>query len=317
MQKYIPVSIQMEFIEFEKQYLKIFQNNNKNINDILHHLKITHGKCIRPILVLLSAGMTGKINKKTYLIATIIELLHMSSLVHDDVIDNASIRRNQNTLNTIWNNKIAVLTGDYLLSKCMQILCELNDPFLYNYIGHLVNLMTEGELIQLTKINEFQISEQEYYRIIEAKTAILFTACMCLGAYSTSASKAEMNSFKKIGKKIGMAFQMKDDLKDYDINLKDKDFAKDIKEHIVTLPLIHVLQKMNISQKEELITLYQNHYNENANILKIIDIIEKNGGIIYTESIIMNEIDSVMEIVVKQKNTIYKESLIAIIQQIA
>lgn len=316
MQKYIPLSIQKEFIEFEKQYLKIFQNRDKNINDILHHLTITHGKCIRPVLVLLSAEMTGQINKKTYLIATIIELLHMSSLVHDDVIDNASIRRNQHTVNAIWSNKISVLTGDYLLSKCMQILCEFNDTFLYNYIGHLVNLMAEGELIQLTKINDFQISEQEYYHIIEAKTAVLFAACMYLGAYSTSASEDEMDDFEKIGKKIGMAFQIKDDLKDYDRNLKDKDFAKDIKEHIITLPLLHVLKKLNALQKKELISLYENHRNEDSNILKIIDIIQENGGVTYAESVIKSELESAIEIVVKQKNTIYKESLMAIMQQI-
>jgi octaprenyl-diphosphate synthase len=301
MQKYIPLSIQKEFIEFEKQYLKIFQNRDKDINDILHHLTITHGKCIRPVLVLLSAEMTGQINKKTYLIATIIELLHMSSLVHDDVIDNASIRRNQHTVNAIWSNKISVLTGDYLLSKCMQILCEFNDTFLYNYIGHLVNLMAEGELIQLTKINDFQISEQEYYHIIEAKTAVLFAACMYLGAYSTSASEDEMDDFEKIGKKIGMAFQIKDDLKDYDKNLKDKDFAKDIKEHIITLPLLHVLKKLNALQKKELISLYENHRNEDSNILKIIDIIQENGGVAYAESVIKSELESAIEIVVKQK----------------
>jgi len=260
--------------------------------------------------------MTGQINKKTYLIATIIELLHMSSLVHDDVIDNASIRRNQHTVNAIWSNKISVLTGDYLLSKCMQILCEFNDTFLYNYIGHLVNLMAEGELIQLTKINDFQISEQEYYHIIEAKTAVLFAACMYLGAYSTSASEDEMDDFEKIGKKIGMAFQIKDDLKDYDKNLKDKDFAKDIKEHIITLPLLHVLKKLNALQKKELISLYENHRNEDSNILKIIDIIQENGGVAYAESVIKSELESAIEIVVKQKNTIYKESLMAIMQQI-
>ncbi|MDD3281690.1 MAG: polyprenyl synthetase family protein [Bacteroidales bacterium] len=317
MQKHIPISIVQEFIEFEKQYLKIFQNNDKDINAILNHLTITHGKCIRPILVLLSAGMTGKINKKTYLIATIIELLHMSSLVHDDVIDNASIRRNQHTVNSIWSNKISVLTGDYLLSKCMQILCELNDPFLYNYIGHLVNLMSEGELIQLTKINDFQLSEQDYNHIIEAKTAVLFAACMYLGAYSTTASKEDIACFEEIGKKIGMAFQIKDDLKDYDTNMKDKDFAKDIKEHIITLPLLYVLQTLDTSHKEELISLYKNHKNEDRNILKIINIIQNNGGVSYAESIIKRELESAMQLVKKQKNTIYKESLIEIIQQIA
>lgn len=316
MQEHIPLSIEKEFREFEKQYLLVFENKHKGVSDVLRHLTATQGKCLRPMLVLLSAGMAGKINRTTYLIATIIELLHVSSLVHDDVIDNASLRRNQHTVNSLWNNKISVLTGDYLLSKFMQVLCEINDIFLFNYISNLVNHMSEGELVQLTRINDYHLTESEYNQIIEAKTADLFASSLYLGAYSTGVSQEDLRSFEIIGKEIGMAFQIKDDLKDYDTNLKDKDFAKDINEHIITLPLIHVLQKMDAPDKENLISLYKNHNNDRQIILEIIRIITNNGGVDYAKSIAREKTAKALRFLELQKNTMYKESMIAIIQQI-
>lgn len=317
MQKIIPYSIEKEFVEFEKQYVSIFQNKHRSVDEILHHLITTHGKCLRPMLVLLSAGMSGKINRDTYLIATIIELLHISSLVHDDVIDNASYRRNQPTLNALWNNKISVLTGDYLISKCLQVLCEINDPLLFNYIGDLVNRMSEGELIQLSKINDYSLTEEEYYLIIQAKTADLFGACLYLGAYSSGASQEDLASMECIGKEVGTAFQIQDDLKDYNINLKDKDFAKDIKERIVTLPLIHAMQKMDEAQKQVLMQLYGKEDKSDDIICQIINTVKQQDGLLYAHEIIRQKVKHALLLLEKCKDSIYKESLREIIQQLS
>ncbi len=317
MQKQVPFSIQEEFIEFEKQYFAFFQNKHKCVGEILHHLVTSHGKCLRPTMLLLSAAMNGKINRKTYLIATIIELLHLSSLVHDDVIDNACLRRNKPTLNAIWNNKISVLTGDYLISKCLQVLCEINDAFLFTYFGDLVEQMSEGELIQLSKINDYSLTEDEYYRIIEAKTADLFAACLYLGAYSTSPSADDLHRFYLIGKEIGLAFQIKDDLKDYKVNLKEKDFAKDIKEHIITLPLIHALNNMPTSEKQVLIDLYRIEEKSEQQVLQIMHIVECYQGIIYAESVIEQKVKHALALLELSKASSYKKSLIEIISQLS
>lgn len=317
MQKTIPYSIEKEFVEFEKQYISIFQNNHQSVDEILHHLITAHGKCLRPMLALLSAGMFGKINRNTYLIATIIELLHISSLVHDDVIDNASYRRNQPTLNVLWNNKISVLTGDYLISKCLQVLCEINDPFLFNYVSHLVNHMSEGELIQLSKINDYSLTEDEYYLIIQAKTADLFGACLYLGAYSSGASKEDVKNLECIGKEIGIAFQINDDLKDYNINLKDKDFAKDIKERIVTLPLIHAMQKMEESRKQAFVQLYGKEDKSDELICQIINTVKQHDGLRYAHEIVSEKVKHALLLLEKCKDSIYKDSLLEIIQQLS
>lgn len=316
MQQFVPLSIKREYIEFEKIYQETLANDLFYLNNLLSHLNKGKGKQIRPILTLLAANMHGKIEHKTYLIASLVELLHVSSLIHDDVVDNASLRRNKRTINSIWNNKTAVLLGDYLLAKCMKIIQQTEDSTVSNHISDLVQKMTEGEIVQLSKINCYDMSESEYYDIIEAKTALLFGFSLYLGAYSVGADETHALQLKEAGIAIGMAFQIKDDLKDYNLQLKEKDFAKDIKEHIITLPLIHVLKKMNTEDSNALIHLYKNHNNNEQAIIDIIKIIEKEGGIAYAHSIIRSKIDKAQQLISRQPASIYTDSLLELLQQI-
>ncbi len=316
MQQFVPLSIKKEYIEFKKKHQGALENSNIYLHDLLSYLNQGKGKQIRPILTLLSAGIHGTINHKTHLIASLIELLHVSSLIHDDVIDNASLRRNNRTINSMWNNKIAVLLGDYLLSKCMQIIQQIEDTILSNHISYLVQKMTEGEIIQLSKINYYNMSESEYYDIIEAKTALLFGFSLYLGAYSVGAEEEKALQLKKAGIEIGLAFQIKDDLKDYDLKHQDKDFAKDIKEHIITLPIIHVLQKMNTEERNRLIGMCKNHNNDKKNIINIIETVEKEGGIAYAYSMIQSKINNAKQIIAQQDASIYRDNLLELLQQI-
>lgn len=316
MHPFVPHSIKDEFLAFEKEFQYALSDNNLFISNILSHINKDQGKQIRPILVLLSAAINGEINKKTHTIASLIELLHISSLIHDDVIDNASIRRNHQTVNSLWNNKIAVLLGDYLLAKCMQLLQLSNDSELSGYISQSVQKMTKGEIIQLSYINNYGISEKEYYNVIDSKTASLFKASLYLGTYSTNAPPETCLTFGEIGNHIGLAFQMKDDLMDYSKNLKDKDFAKDIKEKIITLPLIYTLEKMNDVEKKSLITLCENHQCKEENLIRIMDIIEKYGGIDYTNAKIQSEINKSMSLIHGLKQSEHTETLVQLLQQI-
>ncbi len=317
MHPFVPDSIEKEFIEFEKIFKNVLKNDNLFIHNLLSYISTEQGKQIRPILVLLSAAMNGKINPKTHLIASILELLHVSSLIHDDVIDNADKRRNHLTVNARWNNKTAVLLGDYLLAKCMQLLQSSDDSTLSNYIALLVQKMTEGEILQLSNIHCYHTTEEEYYGIIASKTASLFGAALFLGACSVNADKDTSLRLQQAGVDIGMAFQIKDDLKDYNKTLKDKDFAKDIKEHIVTLPLIYVLQKIKPVEKKALIDVYENHQCDETKMLQIIDIIEEQGGIVYAQTVIESKIHNAIALISKQKESEYSRHLIQLLHQIA
>ncbi len=316
MHPFVPPFIKDEFLAFEKNLQHALSNDNTFIFNILSHINKEQGKQLRPILVLLSAGINGKINKKTHTIASLVELLHISSLIHDDVIDNASMRRNHQTVNSLWNNKIAVLLGDYLLAKCMQLLQLSEDSELSGYVSQLAQKMTEGEIIQLSYINNYSISEEEYYDIIEAKTAALFKASLYLGAYSVHAHPETCATFEQIGKHMGLAFQMKDDLMDYNKSLKDKDFAKDIKEHIITLPLIYTLQNMSDAERNSLITLYKNHQHKEEYLIRIIDTVEKHGGIDYTNTKIQTEVNKSISLIHGLKQSEHTETLIQLLQQI-
>ncbi|NMB50985.1 MAG: polyprenyl synthetase family protein [Bacteroidales bacterium] len=316
MQQFVPLSIRKEYIEFEKIYQGALKNRQRYLHDLLSHLNKGKGKQIRPILTLLAAGMHGIIGHKTYLIASLVELLHVSSLIHDDVVDNAALRRNNRTINAVWNNKTAVLLGDYLLAKCMKIIQQTEDSTLSNHISDLVQTMTEGEIIQLSKINCYDMNEKEYYDIIEAKTALLFGFSLYLGAYSVGADETQSLQLKEAGIAIGMAFQIKDDLKDYSLQLKDKDFAKDIKEHIVTLPMIHVLEKMKVEDRNALIHLYKNHNNNKQTIIDIIKIVEKEGGIAYSHTVIQSKIEKAKQLINQQAPSIYTDNLLELLQEI-
>jgi octaprenyl-diphosphate synthase len=239
------------------------------------------GKQVRPILVLLFAKMYSSKNltKKSYRSAIISELIHSATLIHDDIVDDSSLRRGFLSLNALWNNKISVLVGDYLLSKSL-LLCIDNEDFdLLKIISTAVKEMSEGELLQIQKSRNINITEDEYFEVTLKKTASLFSACCKLG--SASSGLKNLNKVEEFGQNLGLIFQLKDDLFDYSYKRIGKPTAIDIKNQKITLPLIYTLNKVDTSDKKFIIESYKNKRKLNRNKNKIYSIIEHNGGFKY------------------------------------
>ncbi|WP_185858298.1 polyprenyl synthetase family protein [Blattabacterium cuenoti] len=282
--KTVKNSIKQEIKEFEKQFINIINNNNPLIDKINHYLFQRKGKLIRPIFVFLIAKMLGTIQKKTYHTACLIELIHTATLIHDDVIDNSSFRRGSFSINAIWKNKIAVLIGDYLLSKSLLLATNNNYHDLLKIICKTVKNMSEGELLQMEKSTQLNITENVYNKIIYHKTASLIAASCEGGARSVNVNEETALKMRKFGIFIGIAFQIKDDLFDYeekDKNLTGKPIGIDFKEKKITLPLIYTIQKASKKDQKK-IYHFINNYNSRKRH-KIIDYVKKYGGLEYAQ----------------------------------
>jgi octaprenyl-diphosphate synthase len=246
------------------------------------------GKQMRPMFVLLSAKLNGEINDASYRAASLVELLHTATLVHDDVVDDALERRGMFSINALWKNKIAVLVGDYLLSKGLLLSLENKDFEILTILSTAVKKMSEGELLQIEKTRNLNFDESIYYEIINGKTASLLSSSCGAGASSVTTDEAIINKMKLFGEMVGMAFQIKDDLFDYGNIAVGKPTGNDIKEKKLTLPLIHILQKVDSKLKNEIIYIVKNNNNDKNKVKFVIDNVVKYGGINYaTEK--MNE----------------------------
>ena len=224
----------------------------------------------------------GVINEKVYRAASVIELIHTATLVHDDVVDSSYMRRGFFSLNALWKNKIAVLVGDFLLSKGM-LLCIDNDDFdLLKLISKSVKDMSQGELLQIEKARRLDIDEETYFEIVRKKTASLISSCCALGASASGVSKDEIDQFSNFGEKIGIAFQLKDDLFDYGEKKIGKPTGIDIREKKLTLPLIYTLNNSSKSKKRWLINCIKNHNNDKKVVKEVISYVKESGGIEYT-----------------------------------
>ena len=306
--------IQNEIDSLNEYYKTIIHCNEQKIRQILSWISLFEGKKLRPAMVFLSAGIAGKINHLTQLTAFGLELLHYASLLHDDVIDNGCKRHNQPTLNVLWNNKIAVLAGDYLLSECMNVVAKENYQKLLSKLITITKTMAYGELLQLSH-SENIFTEKEYMEIIHCKTASLISACFEMGVSSCVSDENTINSWKKIGEEVGIIFQLKDDLLDYQFNENSpKDANKDIKEHKITLPFIAALQHSPESKKQQLVDLYKNHTEQPAEIQAIIHAVTEYGGINYTENLIEEKTNQCLDFVNRQAESEYKKSLLSLIQ---
>ncbi len=296
-------------------YKTILHSNDSAIKGLLSSINLSEGKRLRPVMVFLSAGIVGKINQLTQTTALGFELLHYSSLLHDDVIDNGQKRHNRPTLNTIWNNKIAILTGDYLLSECMNLIANANHPKLLASLTMIAKTMAYGELLQLSKSYNEAITEKEYFEIIRYKTVNLISACFEMGVASCISDEETISQWKIFGEEVGTIFQLKDDLLDYTSDdLSQKDAYKDIKEHKMTLPFIIALQHTPESERQQLLDLYKNHTGKTNEIETIIHIITERNGISYTETLIDKKTNRCLDFVNKQENSDYKKSLLLLIQ---
>lgn len=256
------------------------------LNRITHYIVNRKGKQMRPMFVFLVAKMVsnGEVSERTYRGASVIELIHTATLVHDDVVDDSNQRRGFFSVNALWKNKIAVLIGDYLLSKGLLLSIDNNDFDLLKIISIAVREMSEGELLQIEKARKLDITETIYYEIIRQKTATLIAACCSLGAASVKPESQHVETMRKFGELIGMAFQIKDDLFDYGSTQIGKPTGIDIKEQKMTLPLIHVLNQASKKDKNWLIKSIKNHNKDTKRVKEVIAFVKDNGGLDYAIS---------------------------------
>ena len=246
----IKTAVSNELEQFEAFYKDALHSDNYLLDKIGRYTLKHKGKQLRPLFVFLSAKCFGNVNESTYRAATFIELLHSATLIHDDVVDDASERRGFASINAMYKNKIAVLAGDYLLSKGMMIALENRDYQMLDMISETVKNMSEGEIFQLKKAKDFDISEDDYYQIIEKKTAALIASCCAIGAVSTGANSTQVETMRQFGINAGIAFQIRDDIFDYQPdNHSGKGYGNDIREHKMTLPLIHLLKSSSAIER--------------------------------------------------------------------
>lgn len=267
---------------FEDKFRKAMSSKVPLLDTITRYIIKRKGKLIRPIIVFNAAGMHGEINESTYRAAALIELLHTATLIHDDVVDDSDRRRGFFSINALWKNKIAVLVGDYLLSKGLLVAIENEEFDLLKIVSVAVREMSEGELLQISKIRNFTIDEKVYLEIVRKKTATLLAACCACGAASIVNKKETIDKMYKLGELIGMAFQIKDDLLDYEgTNKTGKPLGNDIKEQKITLPLIYTLQQLPFLDKKKMIYNIKRHHKNKHKMQEITKKIIETGGCIY------------------------------------
>lgn len=283
----ITSSIENDLIDFRSFFKGTIKSDVPLLDILTRYLIKQKGKEVRPILVFLSAQLFGSINQRSMVAATMIELLHTATLLHDDVVDKAHSRRGFVSIHNIWNNKAAILLGDFLLSKGLLIALENNEHTLLEVQSRAVQKMSEGELRQLKTAGLFNMTEERYYQIIEEKTASLIATCCECGAVSTTDDPEIHAKMYAIGKKIGMAFQIKDDLLDYSENEIGKPKRNDIVERKVTLPFIKALKQANKSDARLYRKLMKKRKKSSSEVQQIVDFVSLNNGISHAEEIML------------------------------
>ncbi|AXT19049.1 polyprenyl synthetase family protein [Flavobacteriaceae bacterium AU392] len=276
-----PIAFEMDL--FEEKFRVSMSSKVALLNRITHYIVNRKGKQMRPMFVFLVSKMVanGEVNDRTYRGASVIELIHTATLVHDDVVDDSNLRRGFFSINALWKNKIAVLVGDYLLSKGLLLSIDNNDFDLLKIISIAVREMSEGELLQIEKARQLDITENIYYEIIRQKTATLIAACCSLGAASVKPASPHTETMRKFGELIGMAFQIKDDLFDYGEDKIGKPTGIDIKEQKMTLPLIYVLNNVSSKEKNWLINSIKKHNKNQKRVKEVISFVKERGGLDY------------------------------------
>ncbi|MBA2762987.1 MAG: polyprenyl synthetase family protein [Segetibacter sp.] len=270
-----------ELKEFEIHFRQAVKSNVALLDKIMQYIVKRKGKQLRPMFVLLSAKLGGEINDSTYRAASLVELLHTATLVHDDVVDESLERRGFFSINALWKNKVAVLVGDYLLSKGLLLSLDNNDFKILQILSTAVKLMSEGELLQIEKARNLNLNENIYFQIIKNKTASLVASSCAAGASTTFEDEEAIERMRVFGEKVGIAFQIKDDLFDYGNANVGKPTGNDIKEKKLTLPLIFTLNKVDRSLKKRLVYIIKNENNKKERVQYVIDEVEKAGGIRY------------------------------------
>ena len=312
--KEIQAPIAHEMMEFEKKFRDSMKSKVLLLDKIMTYIVKRKGKQMRPMFVFLSAGVVGRINESTYRGAALIELLHTATLVHDDVVDDAHYRRGFFSINALWKNKIAVLVGDYLLSRGLLLSIEYEDHDLLKIVSNAVREMSEGELLQMEKARRLDIDEEIYYDIIRQKTASLIASCCSVGACSAKADADTIEKMRLFGEKVGMAFQIKDDLFDYGTAEIGKPLGIDIKEKKMTLPLIYALRNASMIERKQIIFVIKNQSHKTKKVREVIEFVKRSGGIDYAQQIMEKYYNEAQELLNTFSDSIFKNSLSDLVQ---
>ena len=279
-----PIKDEMKL--FEKKFKQSLQSKVPLLDRIMHYIIKRKGKQMRPMFVFLTAQLFGEVNDKSYRAASLIELLHTATLVHDDVVDESNLRRGFFSVNALWKNKIAVLVGDFLLSKGLLLSVENEDYDLLKIVSSAVKDMSEGELLQIEKARKLDIEESVYFDIIRKKTAVLISSCCACGASSMNQNKEIIKKLYLFGEKVGIAFQIKDDLFDYtQSSFIGKPTGIDIREQKMTLPLIYTLNNVDKKTKNGIINTVKNHHKNDKKVADLIVLVKDTGGLKYASEI--------------------------------
>jgi octaprenyl-diphosphate synthase len=302
-----PIMAEME--SFEKKFKDSMKSAVPLLDTITNYIIKRKGKQMRPMFVFLSAGTCGNINESTYRAASLIELLHTATLVHDDVVDDSNERRGFFSLNALWKNKIAVLVGDYLLSKGLLLSLNNDDFQLLKIVSNAVKEMSEGELLQIEKARRLDISEEVYFNIITQKTASLIASCCESGASSVNAKPEVQQKMKKFGELTGIAFQLKDDLFDYAGGDIGKPTGIDIREKKLTLPIIYTLKQLSYFERRKMIYTIKNENNNPDKVAKVVQKVYETGGIEYAEKSMLHFKNQALELLSELPESTYRNSL--------
>lgn len=307
-----PISREME--NFELKFRDSMKTKVMLLDRIMNYIVKRKGKQMRPMFVFLSAGTSGSITESTYRGAALIELLHTATLVHDDVVDEANYRRGFFSINALWKNKVAVLVGDFLLSRGLLLSVEHKEFRLLEIVSNAVREMSEGELLQMEKSRQLNITEEVYYQIIRQKTASLIASCCAVGASSSGAGEEIVATMRLFGEKIGMAFQIKDDLFDYGEEEIGKPLGIDIKEKKMTLPLIYAIAKAGWLEKRRILGIVRNNNNNPKKVKEVISFVKESGGIQYANEVMNRYHQEALDLIRNLPESDYKKSLIQLVQ---
>jgi octaprenyl-diphosphate synthase len=302
--------IHPEMQQFEKHFRESMKSNIPLINVITNYLLRRKGKQMRPMFVFLTAGLCGDITPSSYNAASLIELLHSASLIHDDVVDESYERRGFFSINALWKSKVSVLLGDFLLAKGLLLSVKEKEFELLRLVSDAVREMSEGELMQMQKSRKLNITKEEYFEIIRKKTATLIAACTACGAWSASQDNELTEKFRIFGEKVGMAFQIKDDLFDYQQKgFIGKPTGNDIKEKKFTLPLIHALEVCPEKERKHIIRTIRRHNNNAGKVQEVIGFARSYEGLEYSEKQMLDYRDEAMKILADMPDNQHRKSL--------
>jgi octaprenyl-diphosphate synthase len=310
----IQLPIASELALFEVKFKETMKSNIPLLDRVMYYILKRKGKQMRPMFVMLSAKVCGGITESTYTAASLIELLHTATLVHDDVVDDAYERRGFFSINALWKNKIAVLIGDYLLAKGLLVSLDSNEHRLLKITSTAVKEMSEGELLQIEKARRLDIKEDIYYEIIRKKTASLIASACSAGAASATKDETIIETMRLFGEKIGIAFQIKDDLLDYGEDDIGKPLGIDIKERKLTLPIIYTLQNASNADRRKIINIVKNENKNKVKVDWVIAFVKQSGGIQYAEQKMYAFQSEAFELIKNFEDSESKKSLIALVQ---